>query len=135
MARVGWLAIIAVGLMIVPSTIAQEGCTVTVTIPVTGASATIRMAVVNTGAPYSAGSQSFTMSNPNYQTVISTSGWSPQGTSNGVVSGNVELAQPLATSGSMMLSATIAGSSPQNYFPRSVSFGGRQCHIQQMRKQ
>lgn len=43
MARVGWLAIIAVGLMIVPSTIAQEGCTVTVTIPVTGASATIRM--------------------------------------------------------------------------------------------
>ena len=44
-------------------------------------------------------------------------------------------AQPLASSGSITLSAVIAGSSPQNYFPRSISFGGRQCYVQQMRKQ
>ena len=43
MARVAWLAVTAILLMIVPSNIAQEGCTVTVRIPVTGASATISM--------------------------------------------------------------------------------------------
>ena len=48
-------------------------------------------AVINTGDPYPAGSQSFTMTNPNYQTVISTSGWTSQGTSNGAVSGVVNL--------------------------------------------
>ena len=48
-------------------------------------------AVVNTGAAYPAGSQSFTMVNPNYQTAISASGWTVQGASNGVVSGVVQL--------------------------------------------
>ena len=48
-------------------------------------------AIVNTGAQYPAGSQTFTMSNPNYKTAVSTTGWTAQGTSNGAVSGVVNL--------------------------------------------
>ena len=38
-----------------------------------------------------AGDQSFTMQNPNYVEAVSTSGWTAQGTSNGAVTGVVQL--------------------------------------------
>ena len=38
-----------------------------------------------------AGAQSFTMQNPNYVKAVSTSGWTAQGTSNGAVSGILQL--------------------------------------------
>ena len=41
--------------------------------------------------------------------------------------------QPLAPAGALTLSAVVAGSSQMNFFPRSVTFGGRPCHIQQTR--
>ena len=56
-------------------------------------------AVINTGAPYPAGSQSFTISNPNYQRATSAAGWTVQGTSNGIVSGNVVLVRPPSLQG------------------------------------
>ena len=39
----------------------------------------------------------------------------------------------LANGGTVSVSMVVAGSSPQNFFPRSVSFGGRSCYIQQTR--
>ena len=43
-------------------------------------------------------------------------------------------AQPLAPSASTTLGAVIEGTSPQNFFPRSIKLGGTTCQIQQMRK-
>jgi hypothetical protein len=49
-------------------------------------------ALVNSGtATIPAGAESFTMQNSNYVKAVSTSGWTAQGTSNGAVSGIVQL--------------------------------------------
>ncbi|CAK0783697.1 hypothetical protein CVIRNUC_006896 [Coccomyxa viridis] len=133
-ARLVGLAL-TLSLIFIPSTAAQ--CTALVRIPRTYQNngqyqAEIDLVLVNTGSSYSAGGQSLYVSNPNYLQLISTSGWSGSG-SGGSVSGTVQLGGGLANGGSVSVNMVVAGSSPQNFFPRSVSFGGRSCHIQQTR--